>query len=206
MLRAIFNNSSWQHPTKQWLYAYQPPITKIVQVGRTRHVGNGRRSKDDLISDILPWTLSHGRAKAGRPSRTYIQQVCADTRWRLEDFSWAMDDRLGWRKRVRDIRTDGATWWWWRWWLALFDMKKRFDQHLKSGYQGNFPRRWPLHHKCLLKPLPTYTYGHARNDIHMCLNMNNEGRIAYCVTILFKGFLENTSKLLFFLENGFGIK
>ena len=27
-----------------------------------------------------------------------------------------MDNREGWRKRVRDIRADGATWWWWWWW------------------------------------------------------------------------------------------
>ena len=37
------------------------------------------RSKDELISDILLWTPSHGQTKAGQPSRTYIQQLCADT-------------------------------------------------------------------------------------------------------------------------------
>ena len=26
-----------------------------------------------------------------------------------------MDDRKGWRERVREIRADGATGWWWRW-------------------------------------------------------------------------------------------
>ena len=31
------------------------------------------RSRDELISDIFLWTSSHGRAKAGRPARTYIQ-------------------------------------------------------------------------------------------------------------------------------------
>ena len=28
---------------------------------------------------MLLWTPSHGRAKTGRPARTYIQQLCADT-------------------------------------------------------------------------------------------------------------------------------
>ena len=29
------------------------------------------------VSDVLLWIPSHGRAKAGRPVRTYIQQFCA---------------------------------------------------------------------------------------------------------------------------------
>ena len=38
---------------------------------------------------------SHGRAKAGRPARTYIQQLCADTGCSLEDLSGEMVDRDG---------------------------------------------------------------------------------------------------------------
>ena len=50
-----------------------PPITKTVKVRRTRHAGDSWRSTDKLISDILLWTPSHWRVKAGRPARTYIQ-------------------------------------------------------------------------------------------------------------------------------------
>ena len=32
-------------------------------------------------------------AKAGRPARTYIQQLCADTGCSLEDLPGVMDDR-----------------------------------------------------------------------------------------------------------------
>ena len=71
---------------------------------------------EELISDILLWTLSHGRAKEGRPARTYIQQLCANTGCSPEDLPEAMDDREGWRKRVREIRADFVTWWWWWWW------------------------------------------------------------------------------------------
>ena len=35
---------------------------------------------------------SHGRAKTGRPARTYIQQLCADARCSPEDLLEAMDD------------------------------------------------------------------------------------------------------------------
>ena len=79
MLRAILNKSWRQQPTKQQLYGHLPPIMKTIQVRRTRHAGHCGKSRDELISDILQWTPSYGRAKAGRPARTYIQQLCADT-------------------------------------------------------------------------------------------------------------------------------
>ena len=66
---------------------------------------------DELISDVHLWTLSHGRAKAGRPTRTYIQQLRADRGCSPEEQPEAMDDRKGWRGRVKAIHADGATWW-----------------------------------------------------------------------------------------------
>ena len=95
MLWAILNKSWRQHLTKQQLYDYQPPITKSIQVRRTRHAEHCRRSKSELIDDILLLTILHGRANAGRPARTYIQKLCADTRYSLEDLQRTMDDRDG---------------------------------------------------------------------------------------------------------------
>ena len=101
MLRAILNKSCRQHPTKQQLYGHLPHITKAIQVRRTRHAGHCWRSRDELISDVLQWTPSHGRAKAGRPAWTYIQQLCADMAYSLEDLPEAMDNREVWRERVK---------------------------------------------------------------------------------------------------------
>ena len=68
--------SFWrQHPTKQLLYGHLPPITKTIKVRRTRHAGHCWWSRDELIRDILLRAPSHGRAKAGRSAKTYIQQV-----------------------------------------------------------------------------------------------------------------------------------
>ena len=64
---------------KQLLYGHLPPITKTIKVRRTRHAGHYWRSRDEPISDVLPWASAHGRAKAGRPARTYVQQLCEDT-------------------------------------------------------------------------------------------------------------------------------
>ena len=89
LLRAILNRSWRQHPTKQPLYSHLLPITKTIQVRRTRHVGHCWRSKDVLISDRLLWTPLHGRAKAGRLAWTSvpIQDVALKTyreRWTVE--------------------------------------------------------------------------------------------------------------------------
>ena len=95
MLRAILNKSWRQHPTKQPLYGHLPPITKTIKIGLTRHAGYCWRSRDELINDVLTWTSSHGRAKTGRPARTYIQHLCADTGCSPEDRPETMDDREG---------------------------------------------------------------------------------------------------------------
>ena len=113
MLRAILNKSWRQHPTRHQLYGPLPPITKTIQVRRTRHAGHCWRSRDELISDVLLWTPTYGRAKAGRPARTYIQQLCEDTGCSPEDLPEALNNREKWRERVRDIRASGTTWWWW---------------------------------------------------------------------------------------------
>ena len=109
MLRAILNKPWKQHPTKQQLYGHLPPIMKTIKVKRTRHAGPCWRSWNELIRDVLPWTSSHGREKTGRPARTHMQQLCADTRCNPEDLPEAMGDWEGWRERVRDIRADGVT-------------------------------------------------------------------------------------------------
>ena len=70
ILRAILNKSWRQHPTRHQLYGHLPPITKTIQARRTRHAGHCWRNKDELISDVLLWTPTYGRAKAGRPGRS----------------------------------------------------------------------------------------------------------------------------------------
>ena len=55
MLRAILNKSWRQHPRSHQLYGHLPPITKTIQVRRTRHAGHCWRSRDEFISDVLLW-------------------------------------------------------------------------------------------------------------------------------------------------------
>ena len=127
MLRAILNRPLRQHPTRHQLYGHLPPITKTIKVRRTREAEHCWRSKDELISDVLLRTPAYGQAKAGRPARTYIQQLCEDTGCNPEDLPEAMNDREKWRKRVWDIRVNGTTGWWW--WLKTiqFSISVQFN-------------------------------------------------------------------------------
>ena len=98
MLRAILNKSWRQHSTKQRFYGHLPPITKTIKTikaRRTRHAGHYWRSRDELMTDVLLCTPTYGRAKAGRPARTYIQQLCENTGCSPEDLPEAMNDREG---------------------------------------------------------------------------------------------------------------
>ena len=110
------------------------PITKTIQVRRTRHAGHCWRSRDELIRDVLLWTPTHGHAKAGRPARTYIQQLCEDTGCCPEDLPRAMNDREEWRERVRDIRATSAIWWWWN--------RSKWSERSKVG---DCSQGWPEH-------------------------------------------------------------
>ena len=122
MLRAILNKSWRQHPTKHQVYDHLPHLTQTIKVRRTRHAWHCWRSRDELISDVLLWTPSHGPAKEGRPARTNTQQLCEDTGCSSEELPEAMNNREEWRESVRDIRAGGTTrWWWWWWWNTCWD-------------------------------------------------------------------------------------
>ena len=88
----------------------RPPASHHENYQRqTRHAEHCWRSRDELISDVLQWTPTYGRAKAGQPARIYIQQLCEDKGCGPEDLPEAMNDREEWREMVRDIRASSTT-------------------------------------------------------------------------------------------------
>ena len=127
MLRAILNKSWQQHPTRHRLYGHLPTITKTIQVRRTRHAGHCWRSRDELIRDVLLWIPTHGRAKAGRPARTYIQQLCEDTGCCPEDLPRAMNDREEWREKGTK-------------WMSVLKNRDNQPQLESPGVSNPFPR------------------------------------------------------------------
>ena len=142
MLRAILNNPGSNTPQDTNCTATLSPITKTIQVRQTRQAGHCWRSRDELIRDVLLWTPTHGRAKAGRPARTYIQQLCEDTGCCPEDLPRAMNDREEWRERVRDIRATSTTWWWW-WNINYAFIKHQFTCHRWIGNSKRLSKHKP---------------------------------------------------------------
>ena len=63
---------------------------KTSQLRRIRHTGHSWR-----------WAPSHGPTNVGRPARTYLHQLCADTECSLKDLPGEMDDIDWWRERER---------------------------------------------------------------------------------------------------------
>ena len=74
MLRSILNKSWRQHPTRHQLYGHLPPITKTIQVRRTRHAGRcwrsrGRTHKRCTLMDPHTWPCE------GRTTSTNIHSA-----------------------------------------------------------------------------------------------------------------------------------
>ena len=109
MLRAILNKSWRQHPTRHQLYSHLPPITKTIQVRRTRHAGHSWRSKDELISDVLLMTPTYGQVK----SRTTSSNLHTAVMWghRMKPWRPARGDE--WLGEVAREGQGYPTWWWW---------------------------------------------------------------------------------------------
>ena len=52
-------------------------------------------AKDELVSDVLLGTPTHGRNCIGRLAKTYVHQLCTDTGCSPEDQPEEMDNRGG---------------------------------------------------------------------------------------------------------------
>ena len=72
----------------------------MIKERRTRFAVHCYRSKDEVVSGLILSTPKHGKAKVGRPSKTYTIQLTEDADCQLEDLPIAMEDREYWRGRV----------------------------------------------------------------------------------------------------------
>ena len=90
-LRAILNKYWRQHPTRHQLYGHLPPITKTIQLRRTRHARHCWRSRDELISDVLLWTPMAGQKLDDQHEHTFssymrirdVAQKTCQRRWTI---------------------------------------------------------------------------------------------------------------------------
>ena len=104
MLRAALNKSWEDHLTNKELYGEIPRITSTIRQQRLRFAGHCWRSKNELAAEVLLWEPSHGKRTRGRPRKTFIDQLEADTGCTREELKGAMGDREDWSKCVEMSR------------------------------------------------------------------------------------------------------
>ena len=66
-----------------------------------RFAGHCWRAKQELASDLLMWSPTHGTSRAGRPKMNYIDQLSRDAGCQPGDLAILMEDRCGWRDRIK---------------------------------------------------------------------------------------------------------
>ena len=93
MLRAALNKSWIDHLSNAELYGNIPRVTATIRQQRLRFAGHCWRSKNELSSEVLLWEPSHRKCSRGRPKKTYVDQLIADTACTYEDLADFKDDR-----------------------------------------------------------------------------------------------------------------
>ena len=110
MLRVVLNISWREHPTKLRLYGKVPSLSNTIIKSRMRFAGHSFRSKDELVSEVITWQPTHGKANVGRPHKTYHQQIAEDAGCHnTDELETMMQDRDGWRERIRLVRENNPT-------------------------------------------------------------------------------------------------
>ena len=108
MLRAALNKSWTDHLSNAELYGNIPRVTATIRQQRLRFAGHCWRSKNELSSEVLLWEPSHGKRSRGRPRKTYVDQLIADTAYSYEDLANLMDDRDRWKELINESRASST--------------------------------------------------------------------------------------------------
>ena len=100
MLRVI-KNVTWQKRiTNEVLYAGLPKISTTIRERRLRFSGHCRRSKNEVVSDLVLWEPKHGKRSVGGQARIFVDLLEADTAVPRNCLPAAIDNRVGRRKRA----------------------------------------------------------------------------------------------------------
>ena len=61
------------------------------------------RSKNEVVSDLVLWEPKHGKNSIGGQAGTFVDLLEVDTGVLRDCLPAAIDDRVGWRKRAREV-------------------------------------------------------------------------------------------------------
>ena len=91
----------WTNPGSNTLQNSSYMATNISSHKWSKISKTYSRSKDELISNVLLWTPTHGHTSVGWPAKTYIHQLCTETGYHRDDMLKVMTNRDGWWERVK---------------------------------------------------------------------------------------------------------
>jgi hypothetical protein len=97
LLRSALDVSWKDYIPNTALYGNLPQVTTKIRERRLKFAGHCRRTKDQVVSDLVLWKPTQGIRKPGRPIKTYTNLLCDDTNLKCEDIDSCMQDRRIWR-------------------------------------------------------------------------------------------------------------
>ena len=126
MLRAALDISWKSHIRNREFYGDLPKITAKISNRRLQFAGHCKRRKGSVVSNLITWQPTHGKRAAGRPTKTYVDQLQADTGYTTGEIESCMENRNLWRAiiGVRQMTPEWvsecclmatfplAIWWW----------------------------------------------------------------------------------------------
>ena len=104
LLRTALNVSWRQHLTSRQLYGNLPPVSSVIQVRRLQFAGHCYRSKYEVVNRVILWEPRHGRRSKGRPAKSYINILAADTGAERSELPGLMGNREQWKTIVDSAR------------------------------------------------------------------------------------------------------
>ena len=109
LLRAALDFSWKPHTINRELCGDLPKITAKITNRRLRFAGHCKRRIGSVVSNLITWQPTQGKRRAGRPTKTYVDQLQADTGYTTGEIESCMENRNLWRALigVRQMTPDG---------------------------------------------------------------------------------------------------
>ena len=102
-LRTALNVSWRQYLTNRKLYE-NLPVSSVIQVRRLQFAGHCYGSKKEVVNRMILWEPRHGRRSKGRPAKSYINILAADTGAERSELPGLMGNRERWKTIVDSAR------------------------------------------------------------------------------------------------------
>ena len=99
LLRRALKVDYQQHMTNEALYQGLPRLSEVARDRCLKFVGHCVRAEQQPCSKVVLWRPTHGRARQGRPHKSYIDVHVDDTNLAVEDLPNATRNRKIWRAR-----------------------------------------------------------------------------------------------------------